>query len=75
MGSDVFAINRRLFEELCEILCEPCEICSFFKCTGEDIDHWCIEEYGYSFSIIFERYRTLGLKELENRINMPKKRR
>lgn len=53
-------IDQSEFEKLCGLQCTITEMCAFFDCDDKTLSKWCHENYGMSFSEIFEIKRGLG---------------
>lgn len=53
-------ISKTEFEKLCKIQCTMLEICAFFDISEKTLEAWCKEEYGATFSIVFEQKKEKG---------------
>lgn len=57
-------ISRLEFEKLCALQCNLNEIASFFDCSPDTIERWCVREYGESFAETFAKKRGAGMISL-----------
>jgi len=53
-------IDKKQFENLCELQCTLDEIAMFFNCSSDTIERWCMREYKSSFADIFFIKRGAG---------------
>lgn len=61
-------IDKKQFEELCQIQCTREEICAVLDCDEVTLNRWCKETYdGNSFSLVFEQKRQGGKTSLRRK--------
>ena len=60
VGRPRVEINQKAFENLCALQCTLDEIASFFNCSGDTIERWCIRTYKLKFAEIFRIKRQAG---------------
>ena len=53
MARPKIEIDRKQFESLCELQCTLNEIATFFNCSPDTVERWCLREYKSSFADIF----------------------
>lgn len=53
-------IDKKKFEELCEIQCSIEDIANYFDCDVEYIKNWVKETYNEEFDIIYEKKSIKG---------------
>lgn len=53
-------ISKAEFEKLCALQCTMLEICDFFDVSDKTLQNWCREQYGDSFSVVFNKKREAG---------------
>ena len=53
-------IEREQFEKLCGLQCTLSEIASYFDCSEDTIERWCVREYEMSFAEVFRVKRESG---------------
>lgn len=53
-------ISKEQFEKLCGMQCTKLEIASFFDCSEDTIENYCHREYGDKFSVVFNKYASIG---------------
>lgn len=59
-GRPSIEIDARQFENLCGLQCTAEEIASFFDCSVDTIERWCIRTYEMSFAEVFKIKRGVG---------------
>lgn len=57
-------INQKQFENLCGLQCTEEEIASFFDCSVDTIEKWCMRTYKKRFTDIFRIKRNAGKMSL-----------
>jgi hypothetical protein len=57
-------INIDDFIKLCEMQCTRKEMAGFFDCEEGALDSWIQENFGMTYTTVFERYRSKGLLSL-----------
>lgn len=60
MGRPRKEIDKTEFEKLCGLQCTREEICAWFDVSFKTLESWCKQEYGQSFSPVFEEKRGIG---------------
>lgn len=60
VGRPRVEINQKAFENLCALQCTLDEIASFFNCSGDTIERWCIRTYKLKFAEVFRIKRQAG---------------
>lgn len=63
-GRPKIIIDKDMFEKLCAMQCTCVEIASFFNCSHDVIQQWCVREYGKTFEKVFAEKRSPGLVSL-----------
>ena len=53
-------IDKKQFENLCELQCTLLEICDFFDVEDDTLNSWCKKTYGTTFSEVFKLKRGKG---------------
>jgi AraC-like DNA-binding protein len=53
-------IDRKQFENLCNIQCTLEEIAGWFRCSDSTIKRWCKETYGENFERVYKKYSKDG---------------
>ena len=53
-------IDKKQFENLCNLQCTEEEICGFFSVSPHTLEAWCKREYGDSFCKVFAEKRVGG---------------
>lgn len=53
-------IDKDQFEKLCSILCTEKEIGGYFGCSHDTINRWCHQEYGKTFSEVWDEKSSFG---------------
>lgn len=53
-------IDKEQFEKLCSLQCALVEFASFFNCSEDTIERWCMREYKMSFADVFSLKRGVG---------------
>lgn len=53
-------IDKEQFEKLCALQCTLDEIASWFKCSSDTIERWCLREYEMSFADAYKVYSADG---------------
>lgn len=53
-------IKKQEFENLCAILCTESEICGFFGVSHDTLNRWCRQEYGATFTDVFNEKCSIG---------------
>ena len=56
------------FEKLCHLQCSIREICEWFHITDKTLQRRCKEQYGETFSLVFEKKRIGGLISLRRNL-------
>ena len=59
-GRPPIEIDVRQFENLCGLQCTAEEIASFFNCSVDTIERWCVKQYEMSFAEVFKIKRGVG---------------
>ena len=62
MGRPKKQINKKQFEELCQIQCTREEICAVLDASKKTLDQWRKETYGKTFSQVFAENEKVGKK-------------
>ena len=52
------------FVKLCEMQCTRKEMAGFFDCDENTLDKWIKEQFGVTYNVVFDRYRSKGLLSL-----------
>ena len=60
MGRRRTVINRETFIGLCRLQCTLKEIASFFECSEDTIERWCVRELGKKFAEAYEEHSAAG---------------
>lgn len=63
-GRPHFQIDKKQFENLCQLQCTQEEIAGFFGCTVLTLGKWCKREYKMTFGEVFAQKRVGGLISL-----------
>lgn len=53
-------IDKKLFENLCGIMCTEAEMCNLLDVTDKTLNSWCKRTYGKSFSEVYKKYSDTG---------------
>lgn len=53
-------IDKNQFEKLCSIQCTLAEIASFFDCSDDTIERWCLRTYKEGFAEVYAKKRGIG---------------
>lgn len=53
-------IDQKQFENLCGLMCTEEEIASFFECSTDTIERWCIRTYNEKFADAFKKHSARG---------------
>lgn len=53
-------IDKAQFEKLCALQCTLIEIASYFDCSEDTIEKWCVREYEMNFTDVFRLKRSAG---------------
>lgn len=59
-GRPRIELDKRQFENLCQLQCTREEICGFFGVSAPTLETWCKRTYGESFLPVFEQKRVGG---------------
>ena len=59
-GRPKIEIDRKQFENLCNIQCTLEEIAGWFRCSDSTIKRWCHDTYGESFERVYKKYSKDG---------------
>lgn len=57
-------INIDDFVKLCEMQCTRKEMAGFFDCEESALDSWIVEQFGMTYTQVFDRFRSKGLLSL-----------
>lgn len=60
MGRPRIDIDEENFKKLCGLQCTLAEIASFFKCSEDTIERWCVRELKMPFAEAFKKYSAAG---------------
>lgn len=63
-GRPKVEINIDDFVKLCEMQCTRKEMAGFFDCDENTLDKWIKEQFGATYTVVFDRYRSKGLLSL-----------
>lgn len=66
-GRPRIEIDREQFEDLCKIQCTLEEIASYFDCSDDTIERWCLREYDKGFAEVFRLKRGKGKVSLRRK--------
>ena len=73
-GRPLKDFDQRTFESLCQILCTLKEIENILDGDEETITRWCKRTYGESFSVVYNKFASVGKASVRrNQINLSKK--
>ncbi len=60
MGRPKKQISKHTFEKLCGMQCTISEVCAFLDVSEKTLEAWCKENYGMTFSKVFDQKREAG---------------
>ncbi len=60
MGRPRAKIDKESFEKLCAMHCTLIEIASFFNCSEDTIERWCVEKYNETFADVLKKKSAKG---------------
>ena len=63
-GRPKIEIDQKQFESLCGLQCTLAEIASFFQCSEDTIERWCVRTYDLKFADAFKKHSAKGRMSL-----------
>lgn len=57
-------IDKKIFENLCGLMCTLEEIANIFDCSEDTIERWCKRTYGFGFAEAFKKGSSKGKMSL-----------
>lgn len=64
MSKPFTELDEKSFEHLCQLQCNLMEIASFFDCSHDTVERWCVRHYGKNFKQIWLEKHGKGLVSL-----------
>ena len=59
-GRPRIEIKKEEFEKLCGLQCTLEEIASFFNCSDDTIERWCVRNYNCNFADVYKKHAGKG---------------
>jgi hypothetical protein len=61
-------IDKKVFEQMCGVMCTQEEIASFFRCSEDTISRWCQKTYKAGFAEIYKTLSVPAKRSLRSRL-------